>query len=82
MSIDLRNLRIICDGDGCGSTLAIPLKMRQSLDAVTRKVRAESPAAGWTFLHDAGNDRHYCPACACKELGSLVCDIQLNRQYA
>jgi hypothetical protein len=64
MSIDVRNSWIVCDGDNCKAVLAVPLKMRKWRDGVTRELKWESSATGWTFLHGIRTDRHYCPLCS------------------
>lgn len=79
MSIDVRNSRIVCDGESCGSVLEVPLKMRRWRDTSTSELRSESTAKGWTFLHGIRTERHYCPICSRKSKD--LRDVDLSAAY-
>ncbi len=68
MSLDTRSKTITCDSADCGEKLSVPLSM-QSVPS-SRASQGSSPSAGWVFVSGVYEDRHYCPQCADKLIGT------------
>ncbi len=66
MSLDNRLKQILCDSADCGEVLRLPLTA--STAPAARIHRPSSSEAGWVFVSNPYEVRHYCPQCADKML--------------
>jgi hypothetical protein len=81
MSLGPNGKYIICDGEGCQATAAVPIGLRPSL---TPGEQERQTVEGWLFVIRHGASQHFCPRCIQRHLkalsdGNTIKDFSLER---